>query len=73
MALVGRVHNCTPSSKKPARYFCNVDKREKLVTPEDPLDELADADVPSTYRYRDAEARRTYMKEYMRKRRDSNR
>jgi hypothetical protein len=59
LALVGRVHNCTPLLM--ANAMANA--VDMANTPLEPI--LA----PAAYKYRDAEKRRAYMRELMRKKR----
>jgi hypothetical protein len=53
LALVGRVHNCTHTMANTQDVVANTASGMANVT-------------PGTYKYRDAEKRRAYMREYMR-------
>ena len=59
LALVGRSHHCRPRKIEPVTV--PVSQPEAVTNPEP---------VANTYRYRDPEARRAYMRDYMRRRRN---
>jgi hypothetical protein len=59
LALVGRVHRCVPAV---------VTAQQTSVGQQEPVDS-AKPSTGSTYRYRDPEKWRAYMRDYMRKRR----
>lgn len=63
MDLVGRVHNCVPVPK------ASMTREEIKRHSDRTLERIARGEVLGTYRYRDPEKRKTYMREYMRKRR----
>jgi hypothetical protein len=65
LALVGRIHNCTPLLRAMANNMDNTDVMANSManTPLEPI--LA----PDAYKYRDPEKRRAYMRELMRKKR----
>jgi len=49
-----------------------VGRQHRCIVPKIPDMEPGNRTDGSTYRYRDPESRRVYMKEYMRKRREQN-
>lgn len=49
-----------------SRHRCVANKPDMANTP---TEDVANTDRSSTYRYRDAEKRRAYMRDYMRERR----
>jgi hypothetical protein len=59
-SLVGRVHNCS-------RIAAHRDELANAMA------NLAQPMANETYKYRNAEKRRAYMREYMRKKRDGRR
>jgi len=65
--LVGRVHNCTPG-----RTELGLEIEAGLENAIEHVMEPGNRVDGSTYRYRDPEARRSYMRHYMRKRREDH-
>ena len=76
LSLVGRVHNCVPVFEPLVTHeeaVGAVQEFMETVKPEDtPFGESGNRVDGSTYKYRDKESRREYMKEYMRKRREDH-
>jgi hypothetical protein len=67
--LVGRSHRCVPRVANSALPMANI-VDDVANTPPPAVDV---ANSTSTYRYRDAERRRAYMRELMRKKRAGSR
>lgn len=65
LAIVGRRHRCVPMANIP-EDVANGDENMANAAPD-----MANREngVANTYRYRDVEKRRAYMREYMRRRR----
>jgi hypothetical protein len=63
LALVGRVHNCIPKNPAQDRMAAKASMNKHAQ----PLD----ARAAGTYQYRNTEARRAYMRDYMRKKRNA--
>jgi hypothetical protein len=67
IALVGRNHSCKPKSKIAAKSVSPAAEIEISKSKDKSRQKI----TGTTYRYRNADARREYMREYMRRRRAS--
>jgi hypothetical protein len=68
LALVGRVHRCMANTDMANSHVANGTSRRK-GQPTLESGRTVKVGEPDTYRYRDAEKRRAYMRGYMKKRR----
>lgn len=66
LALVGRTHRCVANEVANEPDVANVPTKNVANAEVD----VANTSDAKTYRYRDPEKRRTYMKTYMKKRRE---